>query len=95
MDKRVRSKKERTALSEQFRHVLVAAGWDPLEGGAEEEWQKNTNKLLLDDVGLFLFQFQKRGYVRTRGLCWDYIKACLSKSENRQLWFTDGYSLVL
>ncbi len=95
-DRRVRSKKELSALSEQFRRALVATGWTPLEV-RDELWQKDTNKLLLDEVGLFLFQLQDRAWVRTHGLCWDFIKACLGKFKDQQLtlWFIDGYTLVL
>ena len=50
--------------------VLVAAGWEDVGDG---QWQKGDKRLLVDSVGVFLFQFEGGQWTRIAGLSHNLI----------------------
>ena len=50
--------------------ALVAAGWDDVGGGL---WQKGDKRLLVDSVGVFLFQLKDGWWIRIAGLSHNLI----------------------
>lgn len=79
---------------EKLREVLRACGWRYYVRPQERYgyWEKGFRRLVLDEFGLFLFQF-RHTWERTKGLCWELVKA--SHLRERMIFFTDGYELNL
>ena len=50
--------------------ALVAAGWEDVDDGL---WQKGDKRLLVDSVGVFLFQFEGGRWTRMAGLSHNLI----------------------
>ena len=55
--------------------ALLAAGWGAICETDDELWSKGNNALLIDSVGVFLFQLQNGEWRRTHGLSHNLILA--------------------
>jgi hypothetical protein len=53
-------------------------------------WEKGQSRLLVDEIGIFLYQFKNGTWVRTHGLSHDLIFP-----RKREIIFTDGSKLDL
>lgn len=52
--------------------ALMAAGWDDV-GDGDDLWQKGDKRLLIDSVGVFLFQLKDGRWARIAGLSHNLI----------------------
>lgn len=52
--------------------ALVAAGWDDV-GDSDNLWQKGDKRLLVDSVGVFLFELKDGWWTRIAGLSHNFI----------------------
>ena len=55
--------------------ALVAAGWGAICETDDELWSNGSNALLIDSIGVFLFQLQNGKWRRTHGLSHNLILA--------------------
>ena len=53
--------------------TLLAAGWANGAIGYDDFWQKGNCRLLIDSVGVFLFQLRDGRWTRTHGLSHNLI----------------------
>ena len=64
--------------------ALVAAGWEDVDDGL---WQKGDKRLLVDSVGVFLFQLKDGWWARIAGLSHNLISH--KHLVDRRLYFPD------
>jgi hypothetical protein len=68
--------------------LLIECGWLQKKGF----WEKENFRLLIDEIGIFLFRYQAEGWVRTRGLAFASMRQL---ETTRKLVFSDRSSLCL
>jgi hypothetical protein len=67
--------------------LLNEYGWQRIGGGV---WQKGVTRLLVDEVGVFLFQWLESRWLRTHGLA---HASMIRIARTRELSFSDGSKL--
>jgi len=70
---------------EKLAALLNSYGW---EGQGWDTWEKGDVRLLVDEVGVFLFRWLGSRWVRTHGLAHASMKL-----STRQMLFMDGAKL--